>query len=64
MKDMTTRQMIETILHSLNENWDRMAARYKGVAPDQSAPGLRVRELEGVGSAQGEAAASRSSDRS
>jgi hypothetical protein len=64
MRELTTRQLIETILRSLNENWDRMAAKYKGVAPDQPAPGPRARELENVGTARGEAAASRSSDRS
>lgn len=64
MRDLTTRQLIETILRSLNENWDRMAAKYKGVAADQPAPEPPARELESVGSAQGEEAASRSSDRS
>jgi hypothetical protein len=64
MRGMTTRQMIETILRSLNENWDRMAAKYKGVAPDQPAPGPRARKLESVASAQSDAAAWRSSERS
>jgi len=64
MSDMATRELLDTIHRCLNENWDRIAAKYKGVAPDQPAPGPRARELESVGSAQGEAPASRSSDRS
>lgn len=64
MSDMTTRELLDTILRSLNENWDRMAAKYKGVAPDQPAPGSRARELESVGSVQGEAPTSSTSDRS
>ena len=64
MRDLTTRQLIETILRSLNENWDRMAAKYKGVAPDQPAPGSRARDPENAGGAQREGPGSRSSDRS
>ncbi len=64
MSDMTTRELLDTIHRCLNENWDRMAAKYKGVAPDQPAPGSRVRELESARSTHGEATGSRSSDRS
>lgn len=44
MAELTTRQLIDTIVRSLNENWDRLAKKYRGVAPDQPAPEPRRRE--------------------
>ncbi len=64
MTDLTTRQLIETILRSLNENWDRMAAKYKGVAADQPAPELRAPAREEIGAGPREGTSSRSPSRS
>ncbi len=48
MTDLTTRQLIDTIVRSLNETGKRMAAKYKGAAAEQPAPEPRVRKRKGA----------------
>jgi len=47
MTDLTPRQLVDAITRSLNETWQRMAAKYKSVATDQSASRPRAAEDTG-----------------
>ena len=38
MTDLTPRQFIDAVTRSLNETWQRMAAKYKDEMPDQPRP--------------------------
>jgi len=49
MTDLTAHELRDAIIRSLNENSDRMAAKYKGVAADQPAPGPRAPACEEIG---------------
>lgn len=49
MADLTTRQLIDTIVRSLNENWDRQAEKYRGTAPNRPAPEPRRRDRPASG---------------
>jgi hypothetical protein len=50
MTDLTPRELVDAITLSLSETWQRMAAKYKGVAADQPAPERPcVHELEKTG---------------
>lgn len=49
MADLTTRQLIDTIVRSLNENWDRQAEKYRGAAPNRPAPEPRRRDRPASG---------------
>jgi len=59
MTDLTPRELIDAITRSLNENWDRMAAKYRSATAKRPA-----REPSAAGRERGESAVSKAPVRS